>query len=101
MTAFDLLGVGHAFPVERAACELVTVAGNVDVVKVQRETQQRQQLSCKYHCATHYRQEQGVFVAQVAGEVVGNFLQGRVALFLVKQQVGIVQHGLGFKAFGF
>ena len=101
MTAFDLLGVGHAFPVERTACEFVAVAGNVDVVKVQRKAQQRQQLSCKHHRATHYRQEQGVFAAQVAGNVVGNFLQGRAALFLVKQQVGIVQHGLGFKAFGF
>ena len=101
MTAFDLLGVGHAFPVERAACEFVAVAGNVDVVKVQRKAQQRQQLPCKHHRATHYRQEQRVFVAQVAGNVVGNFLQGRAALFLVKQQIGIVQHGLGFKAFGF
>ncbi|SKN48347.1 Uncharacterised protein [Mycobacteroides abscessus subsp. massiliense] len=73
----------------------------MDVIKVQRETQQRQQLPCKHHRATHYRQEQRVFVAQVAGNLVGNFLQGRAALFLVKQQVGIVQHGLGFKAFGF
>ena len=100
MAAFDLFGVGHTLPVERAARQFVAVTRNMNVIEVQREAQQRQQLAGEYDRPAHHRQQQRIFAAQIARDFVGYPLQRGAALVLVEQQFGAVEHGLGVSAFG-
>ena len=100
MAAPNLLRIGHTFPVERTARQLVAVTGNMHIIKVQRKAQQWQQLPRKHHRPTHHRQQERIFVPQVARNLVRHFLQRGTALVLVEQKLGIIKHGLGFKAFG-
>ncbi len=85
MAALDVVGLGHAQPVEIAAPKLVAVAGNVHIVEIEREAQQRQQLAGKHHRAAHHRQQQRVFVAQIGADFFGEALK-RGAAFLFAEQ---------------